>query len=167
MKKNKFLAITLTALFMLISLTACVGNATPADNTVKDELKDYINNYAVTSFVPKNAEIVTKYTEAVQAKDGEVLAAVLKDIILLNGYLFEELEAYTPKTTEVQELHNIFINAVEKRELAYVEILLVLTDLKAKEEDITAAFDKLDETDKLFVEFSTKLEALKKENGLK
>ncbi|SET83056.1 hypothetical protein SAMN05660297_03636 [Natronincola peptidivorans] len=167
MKKIKYLAIALTVLFMLVSLTACGGgDAAPANNAVKDDLKDYINNHAVTNFVPLNEEIVIHYTEAVQTGDGDVLATVLKENLIRNALLFEELEAYTPETTEVQELHNIFFKAVEIRELAYVDILLVLTDLDAEEEDINAAFDMLDESDNLFIEFSTKMDAMRKDLGL-
>jgi len=162
MKKIKYLTTIMTVIFILVPLSACGG-----DNPAKDEFKEYINNHAIAKFTPKNEEIVTKYTEAVQAGDGDVLATVLREVVLLNAHLIEDLEVYTPQTTEVQDLHNIFIQAVKLRELAYVEILLVLTDLEAELEDIDAAFDKLDETDKLFIEFSTKVDNMKEEFGFK
>ena len=159
-------------IMMLVALTAC-GSASaptpapaPANNPVKDDLKDYINNYAVTNFVPKNEEIVTYYTEAIQTGDAEVLINAIQEIVVLNAQLYEELVAYTPATAEVQELHNIFVQAVEMRDLAYADVFLALTDSNATEEDGDAAFNKLAEVDAVFAEFSAKMDSMRADLGL-
>ena len=170
MKIIKHLTIALMVILLLVALTACGGNPaptpTPAPNPVKEDLKDYINNYAVAIFGPLNEEIVNNYTAAVQTNDGDVLVTALKENLSSNAMLIEEMEAYTPATAEVQELHNIFLDAVKTREIAYADILVVLTDLDATEEEIRAAFDMLAEADSLFAEFSTELAAMRADLGL-
>lgn len=171
MKKIKYLAIILTVLFMVVSLTACGGGsaapAAPANTAVKDDFKDYLNNYAIPAFQVVNNEIVTIYTEAVQTGDGNVMAEALsEDLPILNTALLEEMIEYSPKTAEVQEVHNIFIAAVELRGEAYAQILEVLLDLDAEKDAISAAFDMLDDADAIFAEYVSQVETMKKDLGL-
>jgi len=179
--KAKFLLVLL-ALLMVFTITGCAGDADDTADTAdtaettekateestepaydqadKDAYIVYMNDYAVASFVPKNDEIVAKYVAAAELQDGTVLLETLQEIIVLNAVLYEELEAYTPTTTAVEELHAIYFDAVSKRELAYADIMLVLTDLEASQEEIDAAFDKLDESDAVFMSYVEKIAEL-------
>ena len=188
--KAKFLLVLLV-LFAVFTVTGCSGDADdtatttattekateeesteeestePAyDQADKDAFIVYVNESVAASFIPKNEEIVAKYVAAAELEDGTVLLETLQEIIVLNAVLYEELEAYAPTTTAVEELHAIYFDAVSKRELAYADIMLVLTDLEASQEEIDAAFDKLEESDAAFMSFVEKLNELKTLYGI-
>lgn len=174
----KKLIMLFLVMVMAFSSTACGGpddsenketinpNAeTVVDVDGKEAFKDYINNHLAVNSGPKNDEIVNRYLAAVETGDGDVLVEVLREILILNAYLYEELESYVAETDEILNLHNIFFEAVSKRELAYVSILSVLTDLEAEKEDITAAFDLLDESIILFNDYMVKVGEIKASYG--
>lgn len=165
MKAMKYLVVVLTLTIMLGVLTAC--GSTADSTSVEDDFKEYLNNHYSTFFEPENNDIVKVYTDAVLAKDGEILAKALSETLPpKNDALLEELKAYSPETTEVQELHAILIDAVELRKEAYAEILVVLMNMNAAKADINAAFDKLDEANAMLAEFSAKAATMKKDLGL-
>lgn len=164
MKVKKTLAIVLTLSLVLIALAACGSSS---DSTsVKDDFKEYLNKNLTTNFLSLNDEIVKIYTEAGLANDGKILAKALSETLpAKNDALLEKMKAYTPKTTEVQELHAIIIKAVELRKDGYAQILEVLTE-DSTESEVDAAFATLDESDAKFAEFLTKAESMKKDLGL-
>lgn len=163
MKISKYLVVALTLTFMLVGLVGCGG--TSVATTPKDDFLDYLNNQFVPIFGPENNDIVAIYTEAGLAKDSKILAKTLSQIPPKSNALLEKLKAFTPKTTEVQDLHNLLIKAVELRKEAYAQVLEVLTE-NSPEAQVNAAFAKLDESDAKFEEFLTKAESMKKDFGL-
>jgi hypothetical protein len=159
MKTFKHLATVITLSLMLLSLAGC--GSTPAATSVKDDFKEYLNQVAI--YHPLNNEIIIIHNEAGLAKDSKVLAKALSEKLpAKSNALLEKMKAYTPKTTEVKELHNIFIKAVELRKEAYAQLHEVLTK-PATESAVDAAFAKLDESDAKFDEFLTKAESMKKD----
>lgn len=137
--------------------------STPVGISVKDDFSEYLYNSFGTVFEPENSDILKIYTEASLAKDGKTLAKALSETLpAKNNALLEKLKAYTPQTTEVQELHNLFIQAVELRKDAYAQLFEVLTQ-PATEAEVDAAFAVLDESDAKFDEFLTKAESMKKD----
>lgn len=99
--------------------------------------------------------------------DNNVIAKALSETLSpKNDALLEKMKAYKPKTTEVQEFHNILIQAVELRKDAYAQLLEVLKNKDATDSAVDAAFNKLGESDDKFIEFNTKGESLKKDFGL-
>ena len=169
MKKTiKYFVIALTTLVMIAALTAC--GSTPADTsatTPKDELKDYINNNFVKTFGPENNAIVDAYGVAADSGDNNTIAKALAETLTpKNDALLEKLKAFKPKTTEVQELHNILTQAVELRKDAYAQLLGIVTNKNVTDAAVDAAFNKLGESDDKFMEFNTKGDSLKKELGL-
>ncbi len=136
---------------------------TPVATSVKDDFKEYLNQIAI--YHPLNNDIIKIYTEAGVAKDGKILAKALSETLpAKNNAMLEKMKAYTPKTIEVKELHNIFIKAVELRKEAYAQLHEVLTK-PATDSAVDAAFAKLDESDAKFDEFLTKAESMKKDLG--
>lgn len=162
MKTFKHLAMLITLSLTLLSLAGC--GSTSATTSVKDDFKEYLNQIAV--YHPLNNDIINIYTEAGLAKDSKILAKALSETLpAKNNALLEKMKAYAPKTTEVQELHNIFIKAVELRKEAYAQLLEVLTK-PATDTAVDDAFAKLDESDAKFEAFLTKAESMKKNLGL-
>lgn len=159
MNRFKHLAMVITLSLTLLSLAGC--GSTPAATSVEDDFKEYLNQIAI--YHPLNNDIIKLYTEAGLAKDSKVLAKALSETLpAKNNALLEKMKAYAPKTTEVQELHKIFIKAVELRKEAYAQLHEVLTK-PATEAAVDAAFAKLDESDTKFDEFLTKAESMKKD----
>ncbi len=162
MKTFKHLTIVIALLLTLLSFAGC--GSSPAATSVKDDFNEYLNQVAI--YHPLNNDIVNICTEAGLAKDSKILAKALSETLpAKNNALLEKMKAYTPKTTEVQELHNIFIMAVELRKEAYAQILEVLTK-PASDSAVNAAFAKLDESDAKVEAFLTKAEFMKKDLGL-
>jgi len=160
MKIKKILAITLTLSLMLVSLTAC-------GNPVKNDFKEYVNKNVITTFLPENNEIINDYTVAMKSADVKTMVdALSKTLPKKNDALLEKMKAYSPQTTEVQELHNIYINAAEIRKEAYVLMLGALTTNASDESAADTAIAKLTDSDNKFVEFQTKLDSMKKDLGL-
>lgn len=161
MKKIKYLAIALSLTLLGSTLTAC-GSV-----SAKDDFKEYLNNNVITVFMPESNDIVKTYSAAVEKQDQKVLVKELSETLATkNNALLEKLKAFIPKTTEVQELHNIYIKAVEVRKEAYVLMLESLTTKLSDESAMTVALDKLGESDAKFTEFGTKVESMKKDFGL-
>ncbi len=149
------------------NLQACIDSitiaSTPSSTSVKDDFSEYLYTSFGKVFEPENSDILKIYTEAALAKDGKILAKALSETLpVKNNALLEKLKAYTPKTTEVQELHNTLIQAVEVRRDAYAQVHKVLTQ-PATESEVDAAFAVLDESDAKFEEFLTKAESMKKD----
>ena len=98
--------------------------------------------------------------------DGDLLArALMEDLPEMNNALLDKLIAYTPETTEVQDLHDVYFMAVDLRGDAYEQILQVLLDLDAQDEEIDAAFDLLEVSDAIFLNFEEMVAIMTKELG--
>lgn len=161
MKNIKYLALVLTLILMIGSLTACGANP------VKDDFKDYINNNINTVFTPENNDIVKTYSDALKTQDENIFVQALKETLpTMNNALLEKLKAYTPKTTEVQELHALFISAVEIRAEGYALMLEAMTTKVSDEKASDPAIAKLGEADTKFTEFETKRTTMMKDLGL-
>jgi len=140
--------------------------STSVGTSVKDDLSEYLYNNFGTVFEPEDRAIQQIYTEAALTGDSKILAKALKETLpAKNNALLEKMKAYTPQTTEVQEVHNLFIQAVELRKDAYVQFAEVLTK-DATEAEIDAAFAILDESEAKIEEFLTKAESMKKDLGV-
>ncbi len=134
--------------------------------SVKDDFSEYLYNNFGTVFEPEDSDILEIYTEAALTKDSKILAKALSDTLpAKNNALLEKLKAFTPQTTEVQELHNLFIQAVELRKDAYAQLVGVMTQ-PATEAEVDAAFAVLDESEARVDEFLTKAESMKKDLGV-
>ncbi|KUO66622.1 MAG: hypothetical protein APF84_04080 [Gracilibacter sp. BRH_c7a] len=160
------------------NLQACIDSITIAgtpDSTatsaqvgtsVKDDFSEYLYNNFGTVFEPEDRAIQEIYTEAALTADSKILAKALSDTLpAKNNALLEKLKAYTPQTTEVQEVHNLFIQAVELRKDAYAQLVEVMTQ-PATEAEVEAAFAVLDESDAKIEGFLTKAESMKKDLGV-
>lgn len=160
------------------NLQACIDSITIAgtpDSTaasaqvgtsVKDDFSEYLYNNFGTVFEPEDSDILEIYTEAALTGDSKILAKALSDTLpAKNNALLEKLKAYTPQTMEVQEVHNLFIQAVELRKDAYAQLVEVMTQ-PATEAEVEAAFAVLDESDAKIDEFLTKAESMKKDLGV-
>jgi hypothetical protein len=140
--------------------------STSVGTSVKDDLSEYLYNNFGTVFEPEDRAIQQIYTEAALTGDSKILAkALLETLPAKNNALLEKMKAYTPQTTEVQEVHNLFIQAVELRKDAYAQLFEVLTQ-PATEADVDAAFAVLDESEAKIEEFLTKAESMKKDLGV-
>lgn len=141
------------------------GNSSEAAS-VKDDFKEYLDNNLTPNFQAQNNEIIKIYTDAAKTKDSKILAKALSETLpAKNNALLEKMRAYSPKTSQVQELHNILINAIELRQDAEASVFEVLTK-NSTESEVDAAFIKLDEADAKFNDFLTKAETMKKDLGL-
>jgi len=161
MKKIKYLAFALALSLMFVSITACGGTS------VKDDFKEYVNNNSNTTFLPENNDIVKTYTAAIESQDEKILVPALSETLpTKNNALLEKLKAYTPVTTEVQELHNIYIKAVEIRKEGYSLMAEALTTKVSDEAATDTAIAKLAESDTKFTEFETKRISMMKDLGL-
>ena len=161
MKIIEYLAIALTLSLMFVFLTACSGTS------VKDDFKEYVNNNASAIFIPENNDIVATYTKAIESQDVKIAVKALSETLFTkNNALLEKMKAYKPETTEVQELHNIYIKAVELRKEGYAQMLEALTTKVSDESAADAAIAKLGESDTKFAEFETKASSMKKDLGL-
>ncbi|SET70039.1 hypothetical protein SAMN05660297_03187 [Natronincola peptidivorans] len=160
------------------NLQACIDSITIAgtpDSTaasaqvgtsVKDDLSEYLYNNFGTVFEPEDRDIIETYEEAILTGDSENFAKALSDTLpAKNNALLEKLKAYTPQTTEVQELHNLFIQAIELRKDAYTQLVVVMAK-QSTEAEIDAAFVLLDEYEAKIDEFLTKGESMKKDLGV-
>ena len=160
MKKIKYLVLALSLSLMFVSLTAC-------GNPAKDDFKEYINNNVNTTFIPENNEIVKTYSEAIKSQDEKIIVKALEETLpTKNDAFIEKLKAFTPKTTEVQELHNIYIKAVEIRKEGYALMLEAFTTKVSDESASDTALAKLGESDTKFAEFETKRTSMMKDLGL-
>jgi len=140
--------------------------STSVGTSVKDDFSEYLYNNFGTVFEPEDSDILKIYTEATLTADSEILAKALSETLpAKNNALLEKMKAYTPQTTEVQEVHNLFIQTVELRKDAYAQIFEVLTQ-PATEADVDAAFAVLDESEAKCEEFLTKAESMKKDLGV-
>jgi anaerobic ribonucleoside-triphosphate reductase len=163
MKRIKYLALALTLSLMFISIIGC-GDSGPS---VKDDFKEYVNNNANTIFIPENNSIVKTYTEVIQTQDEKIIIKAISETLpAKNEALLAKMKALTPKTTEVQQLHNIYIKAVELRKEGYVLMHEALTTKLSDESAIDKALNKLGEADIKFVEYETKRTSMMKELGL-
>lgn len=164
MQKIKYLGLALILSFMFISLMGCGGDSGPS---VKDDFKEYVNNNANTVFIPENNSIVASYTEAVQTQDENIIIKALSETLPgMNDALLTKMKAYSPETIEVQELHNLYIEAVELRKEGYAQMLESLTTRLDDESAIDEALNKLGESDTRFIEFETKRDSMMKDLGL-
>jgi len=160
MKKIKYLVLALSLSLMIVSLTAC-------GNPAKDDFKEYVNNNLNTTFILDNNDIVKTYTEAIKSQDEKIIIKALSETLpTKNNALLEKMKAYTPKTTEVQEFHNIYIKAVEIRKEGYALMLEALTTKVSDESATDIALTKLGESDTKFAEFETKRGSMMKDFGL-
>lgn len=140
--------------------------STSAGTSVKDDFSEYLYNNFGTIFEPEDRAIQEVYTEAALTADSKILAKALSETLpAKNNALLEKMKAYTPQTTEVQEVHNLFIQAVELRKDAYAQLYKVLTQ-PATEAEVDAAFAVLDESEAKIEEFLTKAESMKKDLGV-
>lgn len=140
--------------------------STSVGTSVKDDFSEYLYNNFGTVFEPEDRAIQEIYTEAALTTDSKILANALSETLpAKNNALLEKMKAYTPQTTEVQEVHNLFIQAVELRKDAYAQLYEVMTQ-PATEADVDAAFAVLDESEAKIEEFLTKAESMKKDLGV-
>jgi len=147
----------------IVSTPDSTSVSTSVGTSVKDDFLEYLNNSFGTVFEPENSDILKIYAEAALTADSKILAKALSETLpAKNNALLEKLKAYKPQTTEVQELHNLFIQAVELRKDAYAQLVKVLTQ-PATEAEVDAAFAVLDKSDAKFDEFLTKAESMKKD----
>ena len=150
----------------IASTSASTVASTSVDTSVKDDFSEYLYNNFGPVFEPEDRAIQVIYTDAALTKDSEILAKALSETLpAKNNALLEKMKAYTPQTTEVQEVHNLFIQAVELRKDAYAQLAVVMTK-SASEAEVDAAFVVLDESNAKIDEFLTKAESLKKDLGM-
>jgi hypothetical protein len=161
MKKTKYLLLALAVSLLFVSLVACGGTS------LKDDYNKYANNKYNAIFVLENNDIVKTYSDALDSKnDKTILKALSETLPAKNDALLEKIKAYTPETTEIQALHNIYIQGVEIRKEAYAQLYEAFTTKVSDESATDKALDKLEEADTKFAEFETKANSIKKELGI-
>jgi len=110
---------------------------------------------------------VKTYTEAIKSQNEQIIVtALLQTLPTKNNALLEKMKAYKAETTEVKELHNIYIKAVELRKEGYAQMLEALTTKVSDESATDDAIAKLGESDTKFAEFETKRNSMMKDLGL-
>jgi len=161
MKKIKNLALVLTMLMVFATLTAC------GSDPVKDEFVDYCNNDVNKTFNPEYNAIIKLYTDALETQDVEATITALDGPIKTqNDALLAKLKAFTPKSTEVKELHNIFIKTVEIKKEGFELLLKALTTEASDDTATDAATAKLAEADAKLKEFEAKRATMMKDFNL-
>jgi len=161
MKKIKNLTLVLTLLLMFATLTAC------GSDPVKDDFVDYCNNNVNKTFNPEYNAVVKLYSDTIQSQDSDAIIAALQGpIATQNDALLEKVKAYSPKTNEVKELHNLFIKAVEIKKEGYTALLGALTAEGSDDTATNDAISKLAEADTKLKEFEAKRDSMMKDLGL-
>jgi len=164
--KTKGLAIVLLLSVVLSSLTACGGG----DTAIKDDFLDYNNNQAATVFLPDNNTISTAYTAAIQSQDEVVLMDTLNVLPAECDTLLAKMNEYKPKTTEVQELHTVLVEAVQLKKDGYTQMLAAysidISDTAGFDTAFAEATATLDSSDAKFADYITQRDAMLTELGL-
>lgn len=164
--KMKKLAIVLVMSVMLTSLAACGGG----DTAKKDDFIDYNNNQAAVVFLPDNNAISNTYTDAIQSQDEAILMDTLNVLPGECDTLLAKLNAYKAKTTEVQDLHTVLIEAVQLKKDGYTQMLAAfsmdISDTEGFDTAYAEATVTLDASDAKFADYITKRDAMMKDLGL-
>ena len=134
------------------------------DNAVQDDLLDYINN-DITEMQELDSEVIDLYERARNSEDDYAMYEILIDeVIPKSRELIDEAEAIQIETKEVQEIHEVYLDAINKQDQAFT---LMLSALENQDFEImTQANEKLDEARKLQRQYESALKALAKKHDV-
>lgn len=133
-------------------------------DAVQDDLLDYINNdFADISEL--DAKVYDLYEKARNSEDDYSMYLILSDeVIPESKKLIEEAEDLALETKEVKEVHELYLDAINKQNQAFT---LMLSALENQDYVImTQANEKLDEARKLMRDYESALKDLADEHGV-
>ena len=156
-KKWWFWAIAAGVIVLIIALFA-------SGDDVQDDLLDYINN-DIVEIAELETEVNELYEEARSSSNDYILYQSLMDnIIPKSKKLIEKAEAVEIETDEVREVHELYLDAINKQDQAFT---LMLSALENQDYAIvTQANEKLDEARKLMRDYQSALKKLAKEHDV-
>lgn len=155
-KKWWFWAITAGVIVLIIALFA-------SGDKVQDDLLDYINN-DLDEVADLETEVYDIYEEARNSSDYILYQSLQNNIIPKSRKLIEKAEAVEIETDEVREVHELYLDAINKQDQAFT---LMLSALENQDYAIvTQANEKLDEARKLMRDYQSALKKLAKEHDV-
>lgn len=153
---KKILAVILTALLCILPLAACEKK-----DPVRDDLLNYLNNQ-FPAIAEQDSTVYAAYVAAIQAKDAtnETLAAAFGDTIIPGmEALIEAAKTVAPATSEVAELHAVYVESLTVKLEGYN---LILQAAKENSNDILAsANEKIQASNTAEDQYYSSLEELK------
>lgn len=150
--KKWWVYVIAAAVLVLIIMLFVGGDA------VQDDLIDYINN-DITQITSLDSEVRSLYETARESSADATMYVILKnDVIPKSNQLIDKAEDIEVETEDVRELHEIYLESLNKQGQAFT---LLLAAIEAQDYSlITQANEKLDESRKLMREYEDKLEEL-------
>lgn len=131
---------------------------------VQDDLLDYVNN-DMTEIVKLDEEVSELYeTARSSGSDYTIYGILLDQVIPKSRELIEKAEAVEVETDELEKLHELYLDALNKQDQAFTLLLSAI-----EEQDfatVTQANEKLDDARKLMREYISKLEKLAEEHNV-
>ncbi|MFA9560302.1 hypothetical protein ACERII_23575 [Evansella sp. AB-rgal1] len=155
-KSFYFLLVTMLSLF----ITGCFADP------IQEDLEDYVNN-GIIPLVPDEEEILGLYESVTghNYSDDYVLYNTIQfDILPKYQDFIQKLEAIRPSTSEVREIHEIYIKASNEQ---YSAMVLILDAIDYQDHGlINDANNQLNEARSLFRTFQYELQDLLDEHNL-
>ncbi len=133
-------------------------------DAVQDDLLDYLNNDR-TEMVELDAEVAELYEKAQNsANDYTMYEILIDEVIPKSKELIKEAESIDMKTEEVKDVHERYLDAINKQNQA---LTLLLSALENQDYTaLTQANEKLDESRKLMRNYESALTELAKEHDV-
>lgn len=130
-------------------------------DAVQDDLLDYINN-DTTEMNKLDAKVYDLYEKARNSEDDYSMYTILtNEVIPESQKLIDEAEGLVIETKEVKEVHEVYLDAINKQNQAFT---LMLSALENQDYTvITQANEKLDEARKLMRDYESAIKELAKE----
>ena len=156
-KKWWFWTATTLTVILVIALFACQDN-------VQDDLLDYINN-DVTEVGQLEDEVIALYEKARNSGNDYTMYQILKnEVIPKSQELISKAEAIEVETEEVKEVHELFLDAINKEKQA---LTLMLSALENQDYTVmTQANEKLHESRRLKREYKASINKLAEEHNV-
>ncbi len=156
-KKWWVYAIAAAVLLLIILLFA-------GGDSVQDDLIDYINN-DLPEITELDSDVRELYESARNSSNDQTMYLIIKNsVIPKSKQLIDEAEDIEIETKEVRELHEIYLESINKQGQAFT---LMLAALEAQDYTlITSANEKLDESRKLMRDYEEELEELMEEHDV-
>ena len=133
-------------------------------DAVQDDLLDYINN-DTTEMKQLDTEVIELYEKAQNSESDYTMYEILmNEVIPKSQKLIEEAESIEIETDELKEVHEIYLDAINKNNQAFT---LMLSALENQDYTVmTQANEKLDEARKLMRDYENALKELAKEHDV-
>lgn len=157
---KRYVVFMVMIIFVLLLLSGCW------QDPVQEDLLDYINN-KLTPLVETEEQIINRYDSVIgenYTSDEVTYKVLTEEVIPKYRDFVEKLEEIQPQTEEVQEVHEIYLSAVNKQYNAMTQVAAAIEQLDTNL--IVQANEKMAEGRSEIRTFQSKLHTLAKEHNV-